>query len=176
MKRTAVFFACFFIISMYGHAQDQSKSYLGLGMGLDYGGFGVRAEFLPIKALGIFGGVGYNMVNAGYNAGLSWKLVPGRRGTPIISAMYGYNAAIKIKYSNGTTEGHTYNGFTAGIGFELHNKSMRNKLLCQLLVPFRSSTFKNDYDRYKRQGVSFARRVSDVAFTIGYNFGPSKKK
>ena len=175
MKPTALFIACFFIFSCYGHAQEQSKSYLGLGLGLDYGGIGIRMEFLPIKALGIFGGLGYNLVNPGYNAGLSWKLAPGKRGTPVITGMYGYNAAIKIKYSTGRTEGHTYNGFTAGVGFELHNKSMRNKLLCQILVPFRSSSFKNDYDQFKRQGVDL-KRVPDVAFTIGYNFGPGKKK
>jgi len=177
MKRTTLIILSIFIITQYGHAQNKARSFLGLGLGLDYGGIGTRFEFVPVKPLGLFGGLGYNLINVGYNAGANFKLVAGKRGTPIISAMYGYNGAIKIKnVVTGKTEGHTYNGVTAGIGFEVFNKKLRNKLVCQALIPFRSSRFRKDYDNYKKQGAIFQGNVPDVTFSIGYHFGPSGSK
>src|SRR5690349_17100641 len=95
MNRTTLIIFCLLFISLVGHSQDQqkpSRSFLGIGLGLDYGGIGMKLEFLPIKALGLFGGFGYNLVQPTYNAGASLKLAPGKRGTPVISCMYGYNA------------------------------------------------------------------------------------
>lgn len=179
MKRITLIITCLLVISLYGHSQDQqkpSRSFLGLGLGFDYGGIGMKLEYMPIKALGIFGGFGYNLVQPTYNAGASLKLSPGKRGTPVISCMYGYNAAIKIKYAGGTSDGYTYYGVTAGIGFELYNKTLKNKLSCQLLVPFRSSKFRNDYNRFKDQGIKFSNPIPPVAISIGYNFGPKTRK
>ena len=41
--------------------QYPKKIYLGVGGGLDYGGLGVKFEFLPIKHFGVFVGAGYNL-------------------------------------------------------------------------------------------------------------------
>ena len=88
-----------------------NKAYFGLGVGLDYGGLGFKGEFLPAKWVGIFAGVGYNFVEPGFNAGFSLK-PSGNKVTPIILAMYGYNAAIRIRTSG-----------IFGNGADIHRKS-----------------------------------------------------
>jgi len=175
MKRTILSLACLLILSLYAHAQSKQKSFFGIGTGLDYGGIGFRAEFQPVGAIGIFGGFGFNLVTPAFNAGISIKAAPGKRFCPVFTGMYGYNAAIKIKRFGGGDIATSYYGVSVGAGFELYNKSMRNKLLVEILGPFRSSKFKRDYDSYKRNGISFDTKPKDVYFSIGYNFGIGAK-
>jgi hypothetical protein len=175
MKRTILFIACLSIISFYAHAQNsRQKSFFGLGTGLDYGGIGGRVEFQPVGAIGIFAGFGYNLATPAFNGGISIKAAPGKRFCPVFVGMYGYNAAIKLRSTYGS-QGYTYYGFSVGAGFELYNKSLRNKLLVEILGPFKSSKFKSEYEAFKRQGYSFAKNPSDVYFSIGYNFGIGAK-
>ena len=171
MKRIAFLVTSFLVISSFGFAQRNEKAFFGFGMGLDYGGIGCRIEFQPVGAIGIFGGFGYNLIGPGFNAGVCIKPAPTKRFSPVFVAMYGYNAVLKYKYSNGTSEGTAYYGVTAGAGFQLYNKAMRNKLLVEILGPFRSSKYKNAI-----AGRSFDRKPGDVLFSVGYNFGVGKKK
>ncbi|HNV52900.1 MAG TPA: hypothetical protein PKM28_08430, partial [Tenuifilaceae bacterium] len=79
-------------ISIAQENSTPSKVNLGLGMGLDYGGFGGRFTFVPTKNFALFGGFGYNLLGLGYNVGGTYRILPDKRICPTISAMYGYNA------------------------------------------------------------------------------------
>jgi len=156
--------------------QSGQKAFLGIGAGLDYGGLGIRAEFQPVKYVGIIGGFGYNLANPAYNAGLSFKALPGKRITPTITAMYGYNAVIKINYGYGNVDAKSYYGPSIGAGCELYDKDKKNKLTLEIFLPFRSSEFHDHYDELKKTGYDFKPDILPVTFTIGYNFSIYKQK
>lgn len=48
--------------------QPASPFNIGIGFGLDYGGLGISVNYLPVKPLGLFAGLGYNLLGMGYNA------------------------------------------------------------------------------------------------------------
>lgn len=161
-------------------AQSSQKAFFGFGGGLDYGGLGVRAEFQPQQAVGFFAGFGYNLADPAYNTGLVVKLRPGQRIVPTVTAMYGYNAVIKLKYGPYNADAKSYYGPSVGAGCELYNKNKNNKWLFEVLVPFRSAEFRERYNDLKDGGVRFSPGILPVSFTIGYNFSvsssPSKAK
>ena len=84
--------AFFMVLASSAPAQDSSKTryrslfgsgYLridpGIGLGLDYGGIGFKAEFVLTEWLGVFGGFGYNFITPAYNTGISIKLMPQKK-------------------------------------------------------------------------------------------------
>jgi hypothetical protein len=156
-------------------AQSQQKALFGLGAGLDYGGFGIKGEFQPVKSLGIFAGFGYNLADPAYNAGLSFKLAPEKRIVPTLVAMYGYNGALKVKYAFGSTFHKTYYGPSIGAGVELYSPDRKTNWTFELFLPFRSSAFHDQYDEFERDGVDFKTGILPVTITIGYNFSVSSK-
>lgn len=160
--------AIIFAASLYGNAQSSPKAYFGLGAGLDYGGIGIKAQFKPTESIGIFGGVGYNLYELGYNAGASYHLLTDKKVSPFFTAMYGYNGVIKIQ--NRTDLSKAYFGPTIGVGCDIFNRLHRDKLTLELLVPFRSSEFKDHYDALKAAGVQFNNAPLPIAISIGYNF------
>ena len=176
--RTALIFTTVF--SQPAHSQSNlavskndgsyQKAYFGFGLGLDYGGIGLRAEFLPSKYIGVFGGAGYNFQDISYNVGLSCKVLPDNRVTPVITAMYGYNGVIKIPYWS-----KTYFGPTVGAGCEIQSWNNENKLSLILFVPFRSADFHNRYNELKEEGYQFKPGVMPIAFSVGYNFALRNK-
>ena len=102
MKRKILFIAVSVLIitACNGQSHNQRKLpviYGGIGAGLDYGGLGVKLEYRQIKNIGLFAGVGYNFNKAGTNEGISWKIFPDKKSTPVLLAMYGYNGVLKIK-------------------------------------------------------------------------------
>jgi len=159
-----------FIASTRAIAQNEQKTLLGIGAGLDYGGLGIKAEFQPIRHLGAFAGFGYNFASAAYNAGLSFKLLPGKKICPTLVAMYGYNAAIKLDYGNGERHAKTYYGPSVGAGIETLTRDGKKNWTFEIFVPFRSSAFHTEYDALKDAGVEFNPDILPVTFTIGYNF------
>ncbi len=158
------------------NAQAQQKAFLGTGAGLDYGGLGIRAEFQPIKTIGIIGGFGYNLASPAYNVGLSFKVLPEKRITPTLMAMYGYNAVIRIKYPLGNVDAKTYYGPSIGAGCEIYDNNNKNKLALEIFLPFRSSEFHDRYDELKDAGYDFQPGILPITFTIGYNFSINKYK
>jgi hypothetical protein len=160
------------------HVAGYEQAYIGLGIGLDHGGFGVRAEFLPAKWLGVFAGAGYNLVDPGINAGASLKILPGKKVTPTAVIMYGYNAAIKFRNHMAGTDIHreTYSGFSAGAGVDARaGRAGNNKFSVILFVPFRTSVFHKDYDNFKEAGYEFQSKPIPIAFSIGYHFAIAGK-
>jgi hypothetical protein len=158
--------------SLFGNSRLVIKP--GIGFGLDYGGIGIKAEFVLAKWLGVFGGFGYNLISAGYNAGTSFKLMPQKRATPVILAMYGYNAGLKIKnvspFGQNEILSKTYYGFTVGAGVEVGYGKKESKACFSILVPFRSKEFHDTYDSFENSGVKFNPPVLPIAITIGLMF------
>jgi hypothetical protein len=148
-------------------AQESSQINAGFGFGIDYGGFGARLTFLPIERLGIFGGVGYNLVGAGYNVGAQLRFPSEKRVDWYIPAMYGYNAVLKI---TGDMEYEkTYYGFSTGAGIELKSASGKSFWNFELLVPFRDPQYQDDIDKWEAMGADFNSKPLPVSFSIGYH-------
>lgn len=57
---------------------EYANAYFGLDIGFDYGAIGIKAEFLPSKYIGVFGGAGYALIDLAFNVALSGKLLPDR--------------------------------------------------------------------------------------------------
>lgn len=151
--------------------------YAGIGLGLDYGGIGFKAEFLPAKDIGIFAGAGANFNGVGFNGGLSWKILPDKKVTPFINVMYGYNAVIKVKTVTGNAVffSKTYYGPSFGAGCEIRT-GQRSKVSIGLILPIRNKEFHDKYNELKDAGFDFKPGVLPVLLTIGYNFSGSGKK
>ena len=61
------------------YAQENNQVYLGLGMGLDYGGVGAKVEYLPVKNVGVFAGLGFNLLSVGWNVGATYKIMSDKK-------------------------------------------------------------------------------------------------
>lgn len=148
-----------------------SRVNIGLGVGLDYGGLiGVHAGFLADPHFGGFAGVGYALVGAGYNAGVFGRILPEARFCPVVSAMYGYNAVIKVE--GASQYDRIYYGPSFGAGVEFHKRSSKNFWRLQILVPLRPQAYQNDMDALKRD-PRIEIRAEPPAFGIsgGFHFG-----
>lgn len=141
---------------------------IGIGYGLDYGGIGFKAEYLPIKYVGMFGAAGYNFVKAGYSAGISLRPLPDAVIQPVLLAMYGTNAAIKVNttyYISSTpiTKSYSkvYNGFSVGLGGDIKIDKRQDRISIGVLYPFRNPEFKTEYQQTN------GKNPMPVTFTIG---------
>jgi hypothetical protein len=182
MKRLLFFIPCFFVASFalcqgytrqdnpeYEIAEAESKFNLGLGIGLDYGGIGGRITFTPIKQLGIFAGVGYPLVDFGYNLGVQGRFIPDGRVCPTFGVMYGYNGVIKVQGASQYDK--IYYGTSISGGIELHFGGRANFMNIELVVPFRSKAFHDDWDSIKNNpGIDIQSEPLPVAISIGYHF------
>jgi hypothetical protein len=150
---------------------SQGKMNVGLGAGIDYGGFGGRFTVLPYEKLGMFAGVGYNLDGLGFNAGAQYKFSVDKRVRPYVIAMYGYNGVIVTEETYNGDDSETYYGPSFGFGIELKGRRNENNFWnFELLLPIRPSEFQDDIDALKAAGYT----VTDpwpVAFSIGYHFG-----
>jgi hypothetical protein len=154
--------------SIYG--QSTQQVYLGLGMGVDYGGMiGGKIEYLPIKNLGIFGGVGYNLLSTGWNVGATYKIMPDNKVSPNLMVFYGYNAVSKV---DGAPEyDMTSYGVTFGVNLDILVGSKGNKLSVGLFLPIRSSKFMDNYDAMKNDSrITMKNNLMPILFSFGYNF------
>lgn len=154
------------------------NTYFGIGLGLEYGGIGIQAEYLPSKYLGIFAGGGYNLLDPAFNVGVNMKLLPGKKFCPTLTAMYGYNAVLKLKDFTGTLLSHskTYFGPTIGAGVEIRvSKNDKDKFSFGIRVPFRNKEFRDKYNALKDAGHKFDPDILPVTFSIGYHFGIGQK-
>lgn len=168
MKYTISYLLCL-VVSITAIAQKNQALYIGPGFGFDHGGIGLKAEYQPQKHVGIFGGAGYNLANIGANAGLIYNILPGKRITPVLTAMYGYNAVIKVTYLNGKDYG-VYSGLTVGAGADFKlGRSQNNKINVNLLVPLRSSSFFGAYNNLRENG-EITQDMLPVAISVGWNY------
>lgn len=160
----------------YHEEQPVDPSYLngnslGLGMGLDYGGFGVNALFYPSSNLGFFVGAGYAVIGISFNGGIKYRFISKEKFrvfVPYVEAMYGYNAVIAVKNKN------EYNKFfygpTLGLGLDIKFKPQRKGYWTfALLIPIRSSDAKAYMDDLeKNHYVKFENELPPVLISFGY--------
>jgi hypothetical protein len=181
LKHKILLLPVFILIVIFCSGQTDDKEqrtvfHCGVGAGLDYGGFGFKAEYLPLEIISIFAGAGFNLDKIGYNGGLSLKIVPKKYSTPTLLVMYGYNAVLKVQSPfGGAFFSQTYYGFSAGVGYDFNVGRKNNKISLAVLVPFRSSAFKDKYDALKAAGYKFKPDISNVLGSIGFNIGTSGK-
>jgi hypothetical protein len=149
-------------------AQSYKRAYLGLGLGMDYGGIGIKAEFLPSKCVGVFGGLGIALIDPAFNIGISYKIFPDLKAQPVVIAMYGYNAVLDIKYEANLSK--IYYGATVGVGNEFKFGKNSNKASFAILFPFRNTAFRNRYNELKDSGYEFNPDILPIAFSLGCNF------
>ena len=178
-KSLCVIFVLLFITNqIYAH---EGKAYLGFGGGLDYGGIGAKLELLPIKNVGIFGGLGFNnlffrrgfnKLSAGYNAGATYKILPDGKVSPNLMLMYGYNAVLMSENSfGGYYVDMTSYGITAGCNLDIMLGNAGNKLSIGVFVPIRSKKFRDHYNSIKNDPrIEMKQDLLPVAISIGYNF------
>lgn len=144
-----------------------AQLYVGFGGGLDYGGLGMHASYLPTKHVALFAGVGYNLNSIGYNFGAELKFPNEKRVNPYLIGMYGYNAVLQVEgYTNSET---TYYGPSFGGGAQIKFKHSANSFLqVGILVPIRPQVFHDAIDDLKLAGY----QVKDplpIAISIGYH-------
>ncbi len=151
-----------------GYVSENTKQNFGLGIGLDYGGFGGRFTF-AVEKFGLFAAVGYNLVGVGFNGGITYKFSPSKKVTPTLGAMYGYNGVIKIV--DGGESSSTYYGPSFSFGVEVKTRANTGNFWnFELVLPVRSSDFKDEIDRLKNIGYEITDALP-ITFSIGYHFG-----
>jgi len=177
MKRLFFFFALMALTSLtfaqnytrYDVPEQDSKMNIGLGIGLDYGGIGGRITFLPVKRLALFAGVGYALVDFGYNVGAQLRIIPDNNFCPTFGVMYGYNGVIKVQ--NASMYDKIYYGTSLSGGVEMHFGGKQSFMNVELIVPFRSQAFYDDWDSLKQNSsISIQSDPLPIAFSIGYHF------
>jgi hypothetical protein len=170
MKKTT-FILLFLCFSQVYHAQEntepiQKPFYIGFGLGMDYGGIGMRMEYMFLDYAGLFTGVGYNFYGLGFNGGVMLKAMPKQVFTPYLTAMYGYTGTIRIV--NESQYDRIDYGVSLGGGFEIKTKN-QNAWQFGLVHPFRSKGFMNHYQALvDNPSIKFDVPMRPVMFTIGY--------
>ena len=147
------------------------KLSLGIGVGLDYGGLGCNLTFYPQKNIGVFAGIGYGLIQLGYNVGLKTRLTFNKnkpQASVYALGMYGYNTVFKIK--GATSLNRMYYGPSVGIGVETAVKP--NKVgfwSFGILIPIRSQEALDYYDQLKRKSsIQFDNDLLPFALSVGF--------
>lgn len=181
MKTLFFSFVLFFVFTTYSlKAQniienktpklEMDKLTFGLGMGLDYGGFGGNLLVYPIENIGLFGGVGYAMAGVGYNFGTKIRIISKKQSGVnfYLQGMYGYNAAIAV--SGASQYNKIFYGPSFGIGIDTRYRPMSSGYWSVgLLLPIRGTAV-DDYmnDLQKNHSIEFKNKLLPVQISIGY--------
>ena len=159
--------------------QEIPRLYAGVGFGLTYGGIGGRILYNSNSMLSFFYGMGYHRVGLGYNFGAIMNLPSQTRVNVKLSAMYGINAAIKIKSDSDLNRLYKGLSFGGGIRIALRgNKEYTNKtnfLDLAIHVPFRSPDYQKDWSVIQNNStIPVPRKPWPVLINLGYNLRLSK--
>ena len=171
MKKITLILLLLAVVTAY--AQDEnaapSKVDFGLGIGMDYGGFGGRLTFRPVPAIGIFGAGGYNLNDFGYNVGAMARLSPGKKVVPTLGAMYGYNGVIVVE--GASQYNRTYYGPSISAGLEIHSRAPGKHWNIEIIVPFRSQAFTDDLNGLKNNPmIQLKSEPWPIAISVGYHW------
>ncbi|MFN8256882.1 MAG: hypothetical protein U0W24_14400 [Bacteroidales bacterium] len=180
MKTTMLLVFVLFFMAINIHAQTNSqvppkydKASFGLGIGMDYGGFGASFILYPQKNFGLFAAGGYNFVGFGYNAGFKARIVSDKKFTRAafyMTGMYGYNAVIKVENSENLNK--IFYGPTLGLGIDF-NPGQESKWYTNigLLVPIRSSEVDEYMENLENNyGVEFKNDLPPIGISLGFRF------
>lgn len=145
------------------------KVYLGGGLGINYGGYGVQANYLPISNIRLSAGYGTNLIDMNYNFGINFRFLPTRRLCPIFSYMLGYNGG--IEYKDKPELSQSFKGSALGAGIEIWNKRKVNFFQFQLVLPIRSIEFENKIEEINSSPFFKLTNLNTILLSIGYHFG-----
>jgi hypothetical protein len=169
----SILLLCVFSQSFSADADSTKNAvshHLGVGYGLPYGGIGGRYVFSPVEAVSLTAGVGYNFLNVGYNVGVMGNLPLSDYLQLYLFGMFGTNGVIIVEGAD--NENGSYTGISISSGVKLFSKRNSGAYWdFGLIVPIRSSSFKDDWDYIKNSGMfEIENDPWPVLFTIGYNF------
>ena len=177
MEKIFLYVMIFSLFAGASVAQDiepeNSRFYIGVGLGLDYGGvFGGKVEVLPLKNFSLFAGGGYNLSDFGWNAGVSYKFTPENTASTYLMLMYGHNGTIKaedyrIKQYETVSIGPSIGG---GIDLKVGRRG-KNKMNVGLLIPFRSKEFRDNKKAAKDDPNVKLGVILPIGISVGYSIG-----
>jgi hypothetical protein len=148
--------------------EEPSLVNLGFGLGRDYGGIGVKLSVFPSQVVGIFGGLGYNFLKAGYNVGGIIRILPKQKICPLVTAMYGYTDAINIQGADHYNK--VYYGPTFGGGMEIRFRNNQNYLNLETLIPVRSNQFWADMETIQNDPmIELYNEPLPISISVGYH-------
>lgn len=176
--RPYLLFAFLLVLSQL-HAQEltsttrkpsvSDNSHLGIGGGLDHGGFGLRVDLPVNHHFAFVAGLGYAIVGLGWNAGLQYRFMPDKKVGLYATALYGYNGVIKVEGASQYDD--IYYGPSAGAGVEFRRPNSTNFFRLAILVPFRSAEFWSEWDSLKNsKAIEVKQGPLPIAFSFGYHF------
>ena len=177
MKTLNIFFLISFMSFQISIAQEadstenhQTYNNIGIGVGMTYGGIGGHIVINLTETIGLFGALGYNLESLGFNVGPMLNFPSKSKTQFYLTAMYGYNGVIVVSGANEYNK--TYYGVTAGIGLKLKSsRNTGNYWDFGLLVPFRSSSFRDDWDDIKNNSaIEVQSEPWPINICVGYNF------
>jgi hypothetical protein len=144
---------------------------VGIGVGIDYSGYGGGVMYYPQQNIGLFASCGYYMVQVGVNAGIKLRTqtLSSRIFSPFLMAMYGCNSAVEVSNSQ-------YNKIfyapTLGCGFDLKFRPQSiGYLTFAVLFPIRGSAPNNYMNQLEDSDyVQIKNGFSTTELSIGYRF------
>lgn len=151
-------------------SSQRGETTLGLGIGLPYGGIGVRFGTNITSGLNLFGSLGYQLSGVGYNVGLLKDFPSASMVQFYLAGMYGTNAAIKVL--NLSEFDKVYTGPSLGLGIKVNSrKTEGNYWDVGLLLPIRSRDYKDDETAVRNDPrISGFQAPWPVLVVVGYNF------
>ena len=178
INKRLVFVFFFMLIIFSGYSQDddghlsskKGETSFGIGMGLPYGGFGMRLGTNLADEFNLFGGIGYQISGVGFNIGLRKEFASSSMTQFYLLGMFGTNSVIKVV---GLSEyDKVYTGATFGMGIKINStRKEGNYWDIGLLVPVRSSNFHDDETRMQNDSrIASYTAPWPVLFCVGYNF------
>lgn len=178
MKKILLCAICFACVGSVASAQSRSNTYqtadvttLGMGLGLTYGGLGMKFTRNFNEYVGLMAGVGYNFDNLGYNIGTQLYLPSQSKAQAYVSAMYGTNGVIIVDDLYGDSFKESYTGVSFGFGINLRSKRTKGNFVeLGLIVPIHGSDYKDDWDDIKNTSGIETTDPWPVLINVGYNF------
>ncbi|AFL82824.1 hypothetical protein Belba_0153 [Belliella baltica DSM 15883] len=168
------------LFSLNSKAQNlsstQGNTSLGIGVGLPYGGIGLKINHNIKDHLSLFGGLGYNTLGLGANFGMNYIFPTEKTTEFFLTAMLGYNAVINIE--NIPEYQNTYYGLSIGPGIKLNSRRYEERYWdLGLLLPFRSSNYRNDLEALENNpNITIESKPFPVQIFVGYNIPISSRK
>jgi hypothetical protein len=155
----------------YAQKSTVDKATIGIGLGLDYGGIGGNFLYYPQNNIGLFAGLGYNLVGVGYNVGAKIRLINAAKPnkiSPYVLGMYGYNTVIVVK--NASQFDKVFYGTTFGLGLDYKSSKLSDHYWTfALLLPTRGSEVDDYFTSLKNNhSIVFNNNLSPVTLSIGY--------
>ncbi|RAW01642.1 hypothetical protein [Pseudochryseolinea flava] len=125
---------------------DRVSGNVGAGIGLEYGGIGIRVSGPIAKHFALFGGVGHNTLDIALAGGLSYE--PLLKGTirPEVIAMVGANNVVTDAGDFHPRYERTYYGASVGAGIHYYVGSNDNFINIKAVYPIATFHYKEVMD------------------------------